>query len=230
MPCLLLVDDDYEFSALLERYFRTEGFGVEFAHDGEQALELALARDYDLIVLDIMMPGLDGLEVLRRLRQRKKTPVLMLTALGEDSDSIAGFEQGADDYLGKPCNLKVLLARVKALLRRAEVTASDQAAAGGPIRVGDLALNSRSHTVLRGGAAIDLTSTEFALLELLLHAAGEVVAKAELSAKALHRPLGRFDRSLDMHVSNLRQKIGPFPDGRERIRTVRGIGYQYLAE
>lgn len=230
MPRLLLADDDHEFCALLERYFSTEGFEVELAHDGEAALAAALARDFDLIVLDIMMPGVNGLEVLRRLRASQTTPVLMLTALGEDSDSILGFEQGADDYLGKPCNLKVLLARVKALLRRSEVAAVGHQDDQGLLRVGDLAMNTRSHSVKCGERPLNLTSTEFAILEVLLRLAGQVVPKSELSEKALRRTLGRFDRSLDMHISNLRQKMGPLPGGEERIKTIRGIGYQYLAE
>lgn len=230
MPRLLLADDDHDFCALLQRYFSAEGFEVELAHAGEQALAAALAEDFDLIVLDIMMPGINGLEVLRRLRARKTTPVLMLTALGEDSDSILGFEQGADDYLGKPCNLQVLLARVKALLRRSEVTAGSQQDDQGLLRIGDLTMNTRAHSVLCADQLLDLTSTEFAILEVLLRQAGQVVTKADLSERVLRRSLGRFDRSLDMHISNLRQKLGALPGGEERIRTIRGIGYQYLAE
>lgn len=230
MPRLLLVDDDHEFCSLLARYFRTEGFAVELAHDGESALELAAQRDFDLVILDIMMPGPSGLEVLRRLRAGRTTPVLMLTALGDDADSIVGFEQGADDYLGKPCNLQVLLARVRALLRRAEVTAGGPRGGQGGLRVGDLAMHVGAHTVKCGERPLNLTSTEFAILEVLLLSAGQVVSKADLSERALRRRLGRFDRSLDMHISNLRQKIGPLPGGGERIKTIRGVGYQYLAE
>jgi len=230
MPRLLLADDDHDFCALLERYFSTEGFEVELAHAGEQALAAALAGDFDLIVLDIMMPGMNGLEVLRRLRAGKTTPVLMLTALGEDSDSILGFEQGADDYLGKPCNLQVLLARVKALLRRSEANTGGQHDDHGLLRIGDLTMNTRAHSVQCADRSLNLTSTEFAILETLLRQAGQVVAKSDLSERVLRRSLGRFDRSLDMHISNLRQKMGPLPGGDERIKTIRGIGYQYLAE
>ncbi|HJW27577.1 MAG TPA: response regulator transcription factor [Rhodocyclaceae bacterium] len=230
MPRLLLADDDLDFCALLERYFRTEGFAVELAHDGDQALAAALAGDFDLIVLDIMMPGMSGLEVLRRLRPLRRTPVLMLTALGDDADSLRGFEEGADDYLGKPCNLKVLLARIRALLRRSEAVGAAGQDDRSQLRVGDLTMNVHSLSVKRLESSIDLTSTEFAILEALLRSAGQVVSKSELSEKALRRPLGRFDRSLDVHIGRLRQKIGPLPDGGERIKTVRGVGYQYVTE
>lgn len=230
MPRLLLADDDLDLCALLERYFRTEGFAVELAHDGDQALAAALAGDFDLIVLDIMMPGMSGLEVLRRLRPLRRTPVLMLTALGDDADSLRGFEEGADDYLGKPCNLKVLLARIRALLRRSESSGTTGQDDWSQLRVGDLSMNVHSLSVKRLDSSIDLTSTEFAILEALLRSAGQVVSKSELSEKALRRPLGRFDRSLDVHIGRLRQKIGPLPEGGERIKTVRGVGYQYVTE
>ncbi|MBS1190432.1 MAG: two component transcriptional regulator, winged helix family [Rhodocyclaceae bacterium] len=230
MPHLLLADDDHDFCALLERYLKIEGFDIALAHDGETALALALSGNFDLIVLDIMMPGISGLEVLRRLRPLCRTPVLMLTALGEDADSLRGFELGADDYLGKPCNLKVLLARIRAVLRRSEQVAAGCVDDGVQICVDDLSVNTHSLAVKCRERPVDLTSTEFAILESLLRSAGQVVAKAALSEKALRRPLGRFDRSLDMHISNLRQKLGPLPNGNERIKTIRGVGYQYLTE
>jgi two-component system response regulator CpxR len=224
MPRLLLADDDPELSQMLQEFLEGAGFQVDLAGDGLIALERALEEEFDLIVLDIMMPGRNGLDVLRELRAVKATPVLMLTARGEDVDSIVGLELGADDYLAKPCNPRVLEARVRALLRRAERRPDAGEAA---LRVGDLTLHSGSREVRIGELAVTVTSTEFNILELLLREAGRVVSKAELSESALGRPLSSFDRGLDMHVSNLRRKLGPLVDGGERIKTVRGIGYQY---
>jgi len=227
MPRLLLVDDDIQFCSLLERYFGTEGFDVASVNDGIKALELAAESTFDLIILDIMLPGQSGLEVLRSLRTASNwTPVLMLTALADDADSLVGFEQGADDYLGKPCNLKVLLARVRALLRRSEGTGQQKE----ELQVGDLTMNTGAHSVRCKDMPVDLTVVEFSILEELLRSPGQTVAKPDLSIKVLHRALGRFDRSLDMHISNLRQKLGPLADGRERIKTIRGVGYQYVMD
>jgi DNA-binding response OmpR family regulator len=225
MPHLLLADDDRELSAMLREYLDREGFRVDVVTDGAAALERALAQDYDLIVLDVTMPAMNGFDVLRTLRARKLTPVLMLTARGDDVDSIVGLELGADDYLGKPCNVRVLEARIRAILRRAE---SRTESTGQILHQGDLTINSGDRTVRCAGKEVPLTSTEFSVLGVLMHEAGNVVGKSELSTQALGRDLGRFDRSLDMHVSNLRQKLGPLADGTERIKTVRGVGYQYI--
>jgi len=229
MPHLLLADDDPELSLMLKEYLEGNGFRVETVPDGRAALKRALEENFDLIILDVMMPGLNGLDVLRDLRAEKVTPVLMLTARGEDVDSIVGLELGADDYLAKPCNLRVLEARIRALLRRSELR-PDPGENGPPqlVKVGDLSLHSGTRSVLLGDRPVIVTSTEFSILEILMREAGRVVTKAEMSEFALARPLSSFDRSLDMHVSNLRRKLGPLADGSERIKTVRGIGYQYL--
>ncbi len=222
MARVLLADDDIELCEMLADYLGGEGFEVELAHDGQAALDLARARPYDLLVLDVMMPGLNGFDVLRGLRAVSALPVLMLTARGEDVDSIVGLELGADDYLAKPCNPRVLVARMRAILRRAE--ARREAATVG---LDDLVLHTGTRTVACGGRPVPVTGAEFSVLEVLLREAGRVVAKAELCERALGRKLSRYDRSLDMHISSLRRKLGPPPDGEERIRTVRGVGYLY---
>lgn len=226
MTRILLADDDIELTAMLTEYLVGEGFIVDSAADGQLAVKTALEQPYDVIVLDVMMPRLNGYDVLRAVRQKLQTPILMLTARGEDVDSILGLELGADDYLAKPCNPRVLVARIRALLRRSQHeqdTSQPQL-----VNQGDLQLNSGSRTVTVNGVDIVMTSTEFSILERLLREAGSVVAKNTLSEQALGRALGRFDRSLDMHISNLRHKLGPLPDGNERIKTVRGVGYQYV--
>jgi DNA-binding response OmpR family regulator len=230
MAKLLIADDDVDLCALLQTYLGAEGFDVTTANDGLTALELATTGQFDLIILDVMMPGKDGLEVLKALRKRLLTPVLMLTARGEDSDSITGLELGADDYLAKPCNPQVLVARLRAVLRRAEPAAESAPAQGAMLSVGDLTLNRHSRKLLRNDEAIALTSTEFSVIEALLRQAGQAVSKADLSQEALGRELGRYDRALDMHISNLRHKLGPLANGGERIVTVRGSGYQYVIE
>jgi len=229
-PHILLADDDVELCEMLKEYLATEGFRVDTAFDGETALSKALPGDYDLIVLDIMMPRKNGLDVLRELRAQSLTPVLMLTARDEDVDSIVGLELGADDYLGKPCNPRVLVAHIRSILRRSESMRTGQGDTGGAetLRLDDLEMQAGSRTVTCRGKRIDMTSTEYSVLEVLLREAGRVVSKTDLSQRALGRKLSRYDRSLDMHVSNLRKKLGALPNGEERIKTVRGIGYQYV--
>jgi len=226
MPRILLADDDEELCSMLGAYLGAEGYQIEFAHDGDSALAKAMEESFDVVVLDIMMPGMDGLEVLRTLRDRKATPVLMLTARGEDVESVIGLEMGADDYLAKPCNPRVLSARIRAVLRRAESRRERNVAH--TLTLDDLVLQTGSRTVSRDGAPVQLTGAEFSILEILARDAGQVVARAELSERALGRALGRFDRSLDMHLSKLRQKLGPRPSGEERIKTVRGAGYLFV--
>ena len=219
---ILIADDDSELSELLREYLEQEGFAVRLAHDGNAALESARQGGLDAMVLDIMMPGRNGIEVLTALRRESRLPVVMLTARGEDLDRIVGLELGADDYLPKPCNPRELVARLRAVLRR-------QHSAGFPLdlRVDDLVLRPASRALLRDGARLDLTSTEFSIAQALLCRAGTVVGKRELYLAALGREPMRYDRSIDMHVSNLRRKLGAAKDGGERIRTVRGQGYLY---
>lgn len=228
MTHILLADDDVELCEMLTEYLRVEDFAVTSVHDGAAALQRAGAGGFDLIVLDVMMPRRNGLEVLRALRPRCLTPVLMLTARDEDVDSIVGLELGADDYLGKPCNPRVLVARIRAILRRAE-SQSASAATTEVLRAHDVELHPGSRRVSCAGRGVAMTSTEFSVLEVLMQRAGRVVSKAELSELALGRRLTRYDRSLDMHVSSLRRKLGALADGTDRIVTVRGIGYQFVA-
>ena len=229
MARILLADDDIELGDMLTEYLGKEGFEVDLAHDGDTALSKALGNPYDLLILDVMMPNRSGFDVLRELRARSLLPVLMLTARGDDIDSIVGLELGADDYLAKPSNPRVMVARIRAILRRAEAQSELHNGGERPdqITLDDLVMHIGSRTVVCGSNPVAMTSTEFSLLNVLLREAGSVVTKANLSELALGRKLSRYDRSLDMHVSNLRKKLGPLPDGQERIKTVRGVGYIY---
>ena len=229
MNKILLVDDDTELSNMLTEYLGQEGFDIRSAHDGATALAMAQQGNYDLVILDVMMPELNGFDVLRQLRARSQVPVLMLTARGDDVDSIVGLELGADDYLAKPCNPRVLVARIRAILRRSE---SNEALVSGQnpnnLLVGDIELQTGVRQAMLNGQNVSMTSTEYTVLEILLREAGRVITKQELSERALGRELSHYDRSLDMHVSNLRKKLGNLPDGQERIKTVRGVGYIYV--
>jgi len=219
---ILLADDDSELSGLLKEYFESESFNVRLAPDGIAALEEARKPGLDLVVLDVMMPGMNGMDVLRELRKESKLPVIMLTARGDDMDRILGLELGADDYVPKPCNPRELLARIKAVMRRGQGPLEQSS-----IRVDDIELNHGSRTLLKSGEMVDVTSTEFSILYELLQHIGEVVSKRDLYMSALGREPVPHDRSVDMHVSNLRRKLGPDPRGDNRIETIRGIGYQY---
>ncbi len=230
MHQLLLADDDIELCDMLRQYLEAEDFNVSMVHDGETALSEARSGHYELVVLDIMMPRMNGLDVLRELRRDSQLPVLILTARGDDVDSIIGLELGADDYLPKPASPRVLVARIRAILRRASVDARFQAEPTAPARLvlDDLEIQSGSRSVNLKGKALVITSTEYSMLECLARNAGHVLSKEELSQQVLGRKLESYDRSVDMHVSNLRRKLGPLPNGKERINTVRGIGYQYI--
>jgi len=227
MARVLIVDDDTELAGLLVRQLALDGFDAETAADGPAGLEAALAGEYDAVILDVMLPGMDGFEVLRRLRAASAVPVLMLTARGEDVDRIVGLEMGADDYLPKPFNPRELVARLRAILRRTSA-ASPAAMGGGVLAVGDVELDPGARSVLRGGEPVDLTGVEFSLLETLLREAGHVVTRETLNRTVLGRRPSPFDRALDVHVSALRKKLGPLPGGGERIKTVRGVGYLYV--
>ncbi len=223
MANVLIVDDDIGFCGLLGEYLEGQGFSVASVHDGEAGLSLARVGDHDIVVLDVMLPGLDGIEVLRELRRESALPVLMLTARGDDVDRIVGLELGADDYLPKPCNPREVVARLRAILRRAGSVEET-----GRTEIAGLTVDPGDRTARVGGEVLDLTSTEFSMLAHLAARAGKVVSKGELSERVLGRPLGRYDRGVDMHVSNLRRKLPPLPDGRDRIETVRGTGYQLI--
>lgn len=221
---ILLADDDVELSDLLKEYFESEGFQVRVAYDGAKALEAARQPGLDLVVLDIMMPEMTGMEVLKELRRDSRLPVIMLTARGDDMDRILGLELGADDYVPKPCNPRELLARIRAVMRRAPAVPEEDHNA---IVTDDLELNQGNRTLSKSGELVELTSTEFSILLELLQHRGEVVSKRDLYVSALGREPVPHDRSVDMHVSNLRRKLGPDPRGDNRIETIRGIGYQY---
>ena len=221
---LLLIDDDTELCAMLGEYLEPEGFTVTALHDGESGARTALSGAFDVVVLDVMMPRLNGIDALRRIRAASSVPVLMLTARGDDVDRIVGLELGADDYLPKPFNPRELVARLRAVLRRG-VTASDNTL----VHTGLLVMRPAERTADWRGQTLDLTSTEFNLLEVLARHAGHVVNKVDLAEQALGRKLTRFDRSIDMHMSKLRNKLGILDDGRSPIQTVRGVGYQLIS-
>ena len=225
---VLLVDDDTELGELVREYLAREGFSLEVEADGTHAVERAVAGDYQLIVLDVMLPGVSGFDILRHLRAVSRIPVLMLTARGDDVDRIVGLELGADDYLSKPFNPRELVARIRAVLRRVRFdAAADAEPVDERLGVDDVEVDVRRHVVRRAGTPIELTAVEFSVLEILLRAAGTVVRRDELARGALGRALMPFDRSLDVHVSRLRKKLGPRADGGERIRALRAVGYLY---
>jgi len=228
-PSVLIVDDDIELCDLLSKYLDREGFAIEAAHDGETGAARALASEWALVILDIMLPRLSGLEVLRRIRTASAVPVVMLTARGDEVDRVVGLELGADDYLPKPFSPRELVARMRAVLRRGPSAARVPGERARMVRVGDLVLDTGAHTVRRGGDEIRLTGAEYTLLEVLVRCAGGVVDRDTLSRAVLGRRAARFDRSLDVHASSLRRKLGPLPDGGERIKSVRGSGYFYVA-
>jgi two-component system OmpR family response regulator/two-component system response regulator CpxR len=225
---LLLVDDDVELLDMLKTYLEREGFAVTVANDAEAGVGAALSGAFDLVVLDVMMPRTSGIEALGRIRAASRVPILMLTAKGDDADRIAGLERGADDYVPKPCTPRELVARVRAILRRTH--ARDDGDTPMVIACGPLRLMPQQRRAEWAGHPLDLTSTEFNLLEALARNAGRPVTKDVLSEVALGRPLARFDRSIDVHVSSIRRKLGTAPDGRSWIQTVVRQGYQLIKE
>jgi DNA-binding response OmpR family regulator len=223
MDRVLIIDDDIELCELIAARMNGEGFEIEAVHDGNRGLERALSREHSLVVLDLMLPGIGGLDVLRRVRKQSPIPVLVLTARGEDVDRILGLEIGADDYLPKPFNPRELIARIRAILRR-----TVRVAAGtNPLIVGDMRLDPASREAWVQGRLISLTSVEFALLEMMLQHAGHIVTREELTEAVLGRKLGPFDRVIDVHVSNIRKKLG-MSQGVERIKAIRGSGYLFV--
>ena len=220
---ILVIDDDVELCSLVGEYLEPEGFQIEAVHDGNRGLERALSGDHLLVVLDVMLPRMNGFDVLRRIRNTSRIPVLLLTARGEDVDRIVGLEIGADDYLPKPFNPRELVARIRAILRR---TRGDKSVPSTPdiVRVGEIELDPATRSVRRDGRPVDLTSVEFNLLEVLLREAGRVVPRERLVNAVLSRKFSPFDRSIDMHVSKVRKKLGD-TDADEHIKTIRGVGY-----
>lgn len=230
MEPILLVDDDVELCDLLREYMANEGFHLETVHTGAEGLVKAVDGNYSLLVLDIMLPDIQGLDVLRRVRAESRLPVLMLTARGNEMDRIIGLEVGADDYLPKPCNPRELVARIRSILRRITPDRSVEVTAPERIVVGALELDPGSKVARESGRLLDLTIVEYELLQMLATAAGQVVTRENLVRNVLGREFSPYDHSLDVHVSNLRKKVGRLADGAERIRNVRGVGYLYAIQ
>ena len=226
MDKILIIDDDEELCELVSEYLAVEGFDIESVNDGASGLERALTGDYDMVILDVMLPKMNGFDVLRSLREQSKLPVIMLTARGDDMERIVGLEIGADDYLPKPFNPRELAARLRAILRRT-VVEDDDPNASEKLNVDGVQISPASRIAIRDGEEMNLTSVEFGLLHELLKEAGKVVKKEDLSESVLERKLSPYDRSLDMHISNLRKKLGTRVDGSERIKTIRSVGYIY---
>jgi two-component system, OmpR family, response regulator CpxR len=225
---VLLVDDDVELCQLLSQYLEQEGVAVEAVHTGETGLKRALSGDYAIVVLDVMLPGISGFEVLRQVRAQSRMPVLMLTAVGDEKDRILGLEMGADDYLPKPFNPRELSARLQAILRRSGSDAPGPRFPADRRIVEDVELDRGARIAHHAGEEITLTTVEFDLLDRFVRSPGKVLSREELVRTVLGRDFSPFDRSIDVHVSNLRKKLGPRLDGSERIKGVRGIGYVYV--
>ncbi|MGO4476934.1 response regulator transcription factor [Massilia sp. 2TAF26] len=228
MTQVLLIDDDTELVGMFTEYLEQEGFRVACAHDGEAGAREALSGHYAIVILDVMMPRMNGIETLRRIRAASRIPVLMLTGRGDDADRILGLELGADDYVTKPCTPREMTARVRAILRRTQGTGTE--GTGITLSVGKLTMLPEQRRATWDGVPLELTSTEFNLLEVLARNAGRPVSKNDLSEQGLGRPLARFDRNIDVHLSSLRHKLGTLADGRSCLQTVYRLGYQLIRE
>lgn len=224
---LLIADDDIELCELLSDYFARENIAVKTAHNGQEALNALARAKYDLLILDVMMPIKNGFDTLVEVRQRYDIPVIMLTARGEKIDRIVGLEMGADDYVAKPCDPRELLARIRAVVRRSSHH-STPVIEPSALTINGVSLDKTNREVILENEPIECTSTEFEILALLMDKAGNLVTKEQLSEICLGKKLQAFDRSIDMHLSNLRKKIGDFQLNKPRIKTIRGSGYQYL--
>ncbi len=218
---LLLIDDDTELCSLLVELLKKDNFAVECVHDGRKGLDRALHGGFSLVILDVMLPGLDGFEILRRLRKDSRVPVLMLTARADDVDRIVGLELGADDYLPKPFNPRELVARVRSILRRYEPRASISSR----VEVNGVVLDPATRQVSVDEHVVDLTTFEFDILEILMRAAGRVLSRDDLMENLYNRPATAFDRSIDMHISHIRRKL---EIKRPLIKTIRSVGYQFM--
>ncbi|ATX82487.1 two component transcriptional regulator, winged helix family [Mariprofundus ferrinatatus] len=225
---ILMIDDDVELCELMQRFLAGEGFELACAHDGEAGLEQVRANDFELLILDIMMPVKNGMDVLRELRGFSQVPVIMLTARGEEMDRIIGLELGADDYLPKPCNPRELAARIRAILRRSEMP--EQQKPNAEKSFGSITWQPQSRTISEREQPLDLTATEYNILAALMEKAGEVVDKQALSKAALGKHYGPFDRTLDVHIGHLRKKLSPLGNDEPRIKTVRGVGWLFVPE
>lgn len=224
MNTILLIDDDKELAGLLKEYLESEDFSVTLAHNGEEGKIKATSKSFDAIVLDVMMPIMNGMDALAAIRKSSETPVLMLTAKGETSDRIAGLELGADDYLPKPCNPKELVARLRAILRRTQpdrISSENQT----EITVNDLHINLKTHVCEYESNEVNLTGAEFTVLEILMNRVGDVISKEVLTERALNRKLTPYDRSIDVHVSNIRKKLTQAGASKDLIINIRGAGY-----
>ncbi|MEA2262434.1 MAG: two-component system, OmpR family, response regulator CpxR [Acidobacteriaceae bacterium] len=227
-PRLLVVDDDRDLCHLVTQYLEPEGFTLSVVHTGGEGIRIAVEGNHELIVLDVMLPDKKGFDVLREIRNRVRTPVLMLTAKGDEFDRILGLELGADDYLPKPFSPRELIARISAILRRSGWQSESNSASRPPVMCSaDIELDLAGRTVSKAGEPLRLTSAEFDLLRAFFEAPGQVLTREALVQNVLDRKFSPFDRSVDLHISNLRRKLGPQSDGTERIRSVRGIGYLY---
>lgn len=225
-PQILLVGEDPVLCRVLGDYLAAQGFALTLCHDGENGLQMALTGGFDLVLLGDALPGMGGIDVLRRIREQGELPVVMLASRADDVDCIVGLELGADDYLPKSCNLRELVARLKAILRRTRHAVEAERMRRDPLA--GLSLSPSDRSARWRGEPLPLTSTEFDLLHLLFEHSGLALTKAELTMKVLGRKLNEHDRSLDMHISNLRRKLGKLADGRSPIQTVHGTGYQLL--
>lgn len=228
MKRILIIDDDTELCELLQEYLSAEKFETFCTHTGVAGLEKTRNDNYDLVILDVMLPELNGLEVLKSIRSFSKIPVIMLTAKGDEVDRILGLELGADDYLPKPFSPRELVARIKAVFRRLSPEVSDQTKEPFHVEIAEIYIESNTRTATRAGVNLGLTEVEFSILENLMRAAGSVVERQDLAVKVLGRRLSYDDRSLDVHMSNLRRKLGPTADEKDRIKTIRGVGYLYV--
>jgi DNA-binding response OmpR family regulator len=219
-----MIDDDEKLVGLMREYLESHGFELAAAHDGNAGVETALSTEPDLVILDLMLPGIDGLEVCRRLRQSSRVPILMLTARGDETDRVVGLEMGADDYLPKPFNARELLARIRAVLRRSD----GEEAASSILQTGPLVVDIGSRAVTVRGQQVDLTTAEFDILHALASSAGRVLSRDQLLQKVHGPGWAAYDRSVDVHISRIRQKIEDDPRRPALLKTVRGVGYQLV--
>lgn len=224
---ILLIDDDRDLAELLGEYLDAEGYRLSAAYSGEDGIEQLAKATYDLVLLDVMMPGIDGFETLRQIRSQSSVPVLMLTAKGEEMDRVLGLELGADDYLAKPYSHRELLARIKALLRRIELDRVQQENDTGTLTRNDVTLNFDTYEVECDGENVPMTTSEFKVLRVLMARAGKAVPKEDLYREVLGREIMAYDRSIDMHVSNVRRKLQAVTE-EPKIQTIRGIGYLFV--